>query len=471
MRHHLANKVNGRLRPWWRIGLAVTVLLISACTDSVSTEVPGTAGDWPAYGLDHSNTVHNKAESTLSPENVNELAESWRVDRIGGLTGTPAVVNGVVYFGDWFGFVRAVRADDGTVIWEEQVSQVPISASVAVTDDVVVAGDLAGVLHALRRDTGEQLWSTQLNPLGASLFASPVVIDDSVVIGMTDTELEPDDPEFRASVVAIDVEDGAERWRLRTDPDDGSGTWVPIWSSVAYDPERGLVFVGTGNTNGPAGVEWAETDLPLADGVLAIDHDTGEMVWFFKLIEADQQRDFDVGASPNLFTVGDRDVVGVGGKSGDYVVLDRDTGELVWKTHLTEGSAIGGVMSTAAIGDGVIYVASNANAIRDGIIFALEASDGSILWQRQFDPAIIGGSMALANGVLYRGIWNFPDPKGTVVALDADDGSVLWTDALDGPLGGGFSISAGTLYIGYGSGTGGRYKGPIEGGLIAYTLP
>ena len=79
--------------------------------------------------------------------------------------------------------------------------------------------------------------------------------------------------------------------------------------------------------------------------------------------------------------------------------------------------------------------------------------------------------MALANGVLYRGIWNFPDPKGIVVALDADNGTVLWTDTLDAPLGGGFSISAGTLYVGFGSGTGGRYKGPIEGGLIAYTLP
>ncbi|MCZ6529423.1 MAG: PQQ-binding-like beta-propeller repeat protein [Chloroflexi bacterium] len=414
--------------------------------------------------------MHNRTESILSSDNVDQLKEAWRIET-GGVTSTPVIVDGVVYFGDWLGFVRAVGADDGTVMWEEQVSQVPISASVAVTDEVVVAGDLAGVLHALGRDTGEQLWSTQVNPLGASLFASPVIIDDSVVLGMTDTELGPDDPEFRASVVAVDIEDGAERWRLHTDPDDGSGTWVSIWSSVAYDPERGLVFVGTGNTNGPAGVEWAETDLPLADGVLAIDHDTGEMAWFFKLIEADQQRDLDVGASPNLFTIGDRDVVGVGGKSGDYVVLDRDTGELVWKTHLTQGSAIGGVMSTAAIGDGVIYVASNASATRDGTIFALEASDGSILWQRRFDPAIVGGSMALANGVLYRGIWNFPDPKGTVVALDADDGTVLWTDTLDRPLGGGFSISAGTLYVGYGSGTGGRYRGSIEGGLIAYTLP
>lgn len=442
--------------------LAIMMASATACGSRGSTTVASDS-DWATYGLDHSNSVNNRAEITLSANNVGDLVEVWRAET-GGVTGTPAVVEDAVYFADWRGFVNVVNADNGSVVWEGKPSQAPISSSVAVADEVVVTGDLEGELHGLDRDDGAVLWSKQLNPQGASLYASPVVIDDVIVVGMTDIELRVEDPDFRAGIVAVDLEDGSEMWRLYTDPGDVPERWVSIWSSAAYDPALGLVYLGTGNTNGPAGVERADTDLPLANGVLAIDLDSGEIAWFFKLIDQDQRRDFDVGGSPNLFTIGDRDVLGVGGKSGDYVVLDRATGDLVWKTNLTTGSAGGGVMSTAAVGDGAIYVASNEKGT-DGTIFALDAEDGSILWQRQVGEPIYGGSMALANGVLYRGTFG-----GTALAFDATDGTVLWTDDLNAPLAGGFSIVDGTLYIGYGSGNPGNLSAPA-GGVVAYQLP
>jgi polyvinyl alcohol dehydrogenase (cytochrome) len=458
-----AARLNGTGVMFWTL-LSVTAFLAAACTGG-ETSVPVSESDWPSYGLDYANSVHNRAESVLSPHNVSDLVEVWRAET-GGVTGTPTVVDGVAYFADWEGFVYAIAADDGSVVWGEKPSEAPISSSVTVTDDLVVAGDLNGELHALGRDDGSRSWSTQLNPQGASLFASPVVIEDMVVIGMTDSEVRVEDPDFRASIVAVSLEDGSEIWRLYTDPGDVPERWVTIWSSAAYDPDLGLIYLGTGNTNqSSGGDEDCNCDLPLADGVLAIDHDSGEIAWFFKLIEEDKARDLDVGASPNLFTIGDRDVVGVGGKSGDYLVLDRVTGELVWKNPLTAGSAAGGVMATAAIGESVIYVASNDGMLRDGTIFALDASDGSILWQQVFDDAFIGGSMALANDLLYRGTFG-----GTALALDTTDGTVLWTDDVNARLAGGFSIVDGTLYVGYGSGVPGNLTAP-EGGVIAYRLP
>lgn len=464
-RHHAVNAARSNSTGAIRCTLlAATAMLAAACA-SGETSAAVSESDWPIYGRDHSNSVHNRTENVLSPKNVADLGEAWRVET-GGVTGTPAVVGDVVYFADWEGFVYSIDADNGSVIWGERTSEAPISSSVAVTDDVVLVGDLDGKLHALDRDDGSFLWSTQLNPQGASLFASPVVIDDMVVIGMTDSEIRVQDPDFRASIVAIDLVDGTEVWRLYTDPGEVPGRWVTIWSSAAFDPDLGLIYLGTGNTNqGSGGDEDSTTDLPLADGVLAIDQVSGEIAWFFKLIEEDRARDLDVGASPNLFTIGDRDVVGVGGKSGDYVVLDRATGDLVWRNHLTSGSAAGGVMATGAIGEKVIYVASNDGMLRDGTIFALDASDGSILWQQVFDDAFIGGSMALANGVLYRGTF-----QGTALALDMTDGTVLWTDDVNAPLAGGFSIADGTLYVGYGSGVPGNLTAP-EGGVIAYRLP
>jgi hypothetical protein len=79
----------------------------------------------------------------------------------------------------------------------------------------------------------------------------------------------------------------------------------------------------------------------------------------------------------------------------------------------------------------------------------LDAGSGSILWQQQFGPPIVG-SMALANDVLYRGTFPLSSAGGTVMALDSADGTVLWTDEVDGALGGGFSIADSTLFVGYG---------------------
>ncbi|MGI9606251.1 MAG: PQQ-binding-like beta-propeller repeat protein [Acidimicrobiales bacterium] len=434
--------------------------------------------EWPAYGFDHANSVHNRDETILSTANVADLVPTWTLEA-GAVTGTPVVADGIVYFGDWHGVIHALDAMDGSTTWETDLGDVVLSASVAVTEGAVIAADLLGDLHAVDRRTGSPIWSVSIVGHEAGVFSSPVVIDDLVVVATTSPVFGPVEPGFRAAIVAFDVETGVKRWRLNTDPDDDeSETWVAVWSSAAYDVERGLIFIGTGNTNvavpSASGVNdsagRSSTDLPWSDGVLAIGHDTGEVRWFHQVIEEDNKRDFDVGASPNLFTIDDRDVIGVGGKSGVYVVLDRDSGELLWQAQLTEGSDIGGVMSTAAIGDGVIYVSSNDGGPRGGTIFALDVADGSQLWQHRSEHAIIGGSMALANGVVYRGTWAPFASTGTALALDAETGTVLWTDPIDAPLAGGFSIVNGTLYVGFGSGLP-PTLGAANGGLIAYRLP
>jgi outer membrane protein assembly factor BamB len=56
------------------------------------------------------------------------------------------------------------------------------------------------------------------------------------------------------------------------------------------------------------------------------------------------------------------------------------------------------------------------------------------------------------------------------LALDAENGTILWTSPVDAPLGGGFSIVDGTLYVGYGAGLPPTWRSD-SGGLIAYRLP
>ena len=53
-----------------------------------------------------------------------------------------------------------------------------------------------------------------------------------------------------------------------------------------------------------------------------------------------------------------------------------------------------------------VYVPSNAGFLEGGTIFALDMLDGSTRRRRQFPSPIMGGSMALAGDVLFRGTWD-----------------------------------------------------------------
>ncbi|HWB75680.1 MAG TPA: PQQ-binding-like beta-propeller repeat protein [Nannocystaceae bacterium] len=433
---------------------------------------------WERYGLDANNSRYNEAERAIDPSSVACLQPRWQVDDLAGVTSTPAVVGGVVYFGDWGGLVHARDVVDGTPRWTTDVAA-QVNDSPLVTTDRVFVGDDDGWLHALDRETGEVIWRVELDAHpNAGIFSSPILAGDRLVIGVASIELSEtlDDYTFRGSVVALDPDDGTELWRRYTTTDDAqAGAGVSVWSSAAYDEERAILYIGTGNTYEPPA-------SPLSDSVLALELATGAIVWSRQFTEDDvytifmqqpQGPDADIGAAPNLFTIGDRDVLGVGDKAGVYAVLDRDDGETVWAVQLTEGSHLGGVMTTAAVGDGTIWVASNewATSIFEfddpanhSSMFALSAEDGTQLWQRPL-PFPAFGATTWAGGVVFQGTID-----GTVHALDAATGVELWSVMPGGDIGGGFSVVDGTLYVGHGFWF---FTEPTmnHGGFVAYGLP
>jgi polyvinyl alcohol dehydrogenase (cytochrome) len=201
----------------------------------------------------------------------------------------------------------------------------------------------------------------------------------------------------------------------------------------------------------------------MSDSLLAIDYATGQIEWQRQFTEGDvyvifedppSGPDADVGAAPNLFTIGDRDVVGVGDKAGVYSVLDRSNGDTVWATMLTEGSHLGGVMTTAAVDGAAIYLASNiwepgfdfGNPDNVSVIFALDAETGN-------------------GDVVYHGTID-----GRVHAVSSIDGSELWSELPGGDVGGGFTVVNGTLLAGHGFWFF-TDPGMPTGGLVAYRLP
>jgi polyvinyl alcohol dehydrogenase (cytochrome) len=432
-------------------------------------------GCWRSYGYDAENS--RATGSNVTPANAATLQEQWRIDGVDGVTSTPAVMDGVVYFGAWDGSVHAVDAADGTPRWTRQLGTAIIDDSPLLRGGNVYIGDAAGNLHALDRATGATRWTVELdaNPF-TRIFSSPVAVDDMVVVGVASIELAITRPDYtsRGAIVALDATTGAVRWRLYTTTNDAqAGAGVSVWSTAAVDEARHLLFIGTGNT-------YEHPAAPLSDALLAIDYRDGSIEWVRQFTVGDvytifgtppQGPDADIGAAPNLFRIGDRDVVGVGDKAGVYAVLDRDTGATVWARTFPTGSHLGGIMMTSAYHDGVIYLSSNrwsdlvdfhdpANA---STTFAIDATDGDIIWQRDL-PSTAFGALTYTNGVVFQ-----PTIEGTVYAFDAADGDVLWTGAPGADLGSGVSVVADQVFVPFGFWFFAAPPNPA-GGIVAYGI-
>ena len=213
--------------------------------------------------------------------------------------------------------------------------------------------------------------------------------------------------------------DGALDWQVWLTKGDGTeGAGVGVWSTPSVDAERGLLFVGTGNTYEPP----AST---MADSIVAIRYDTGEVAWSHQFTFPDvfsggyqEGADADVGAGPNLWEQDGRSLVGAGDKTGTYYALDRDTGEVVWQTADDGGSALGGVIGTSALDDTQIYVGSNVgdpethSPTGKAKVLALSRDGGAIAWEQEVDGAIYA-PISMSPGVVYAAT-----TAGTMYALD-----------------------------------------------------
>lgn len=423
---------------------------------------------WPMYRHDLANTGAG-ADSSVTPANVGTLAQVWATSGVTGVSGTPAVVDGVVYYGDWTGKMNAVRADTGEAIWSTPMEGGWVIGGPAVHDDAVYIG-VGKTLFRLDKGTGAIEWQATTNdsPL-SQINGSPVYTDGLVLLATAGVQDAVPDPtnSFRGTIGAYEADTGKEVWRFYATPADATaGSGVGIWSTPSVDEGRGLLYIGTGNTS-------SEPTAPLADALLAIEVKTGKLAWSRQFTPQDvfpkgnpTGKDVDVGASPNLWTSNGRDLVGVGDKGGNYHTLDRETGEVVWQTSLTPGSVFGGVIGSAAFVDGRLVMSSNigdpaTNAPTNASkIFALDPATGDIVWTSTELTGKVFGPVGAVPGVAFVGT-----DANTMYAFDVGTGKQLWSFDAPGKIGGGPSIVGGHVYWGYGFIL---FRGTSEGGVIDF---
>ena len=85
------------------------------------------------------------------------------------------------------------------------------------------------------------------------------------------------------------------------------------------------------------------------------------------------------GSTASLFSVDGEDLIGIGIKSGLFYALDRDTGMMQWMTMITEGSALGGVISAPAYADDKLFTLSTAlRWITSGVLWKMKYRTNSL---------------------------------------------------------------------------------------------
>jgi alcohol dehydrogenase (cytochrome c) len=147
------------------------------------------------------------------------------------------------------------------------------------------------------------------------------------------------------SIAAYDANNGDLVWRTYTIPQPGEpnfGTWPGetwrtgaafAWGApAAFDPDSNLLYKGTGEPTPSYDPEYRPGDNLYTVATLALDADSGEIIWYFQEVPNDQW-DYDSTSSRILTDVTLNGVTHKGvsnwGRNGFFYQLDAETGEFL----------------------------------------------------------------------------------------------------------------------------------------------
>ena len=343
-----------------RVKQCAAVLLVCALAAAARASKPHEA-DWPVYGGAAAQDRYSPLKQ-INRENVRQLKLAWRFDtgEPGGLQTNPLVIGRTL-----FGFtptqkVIALDAVTGKKLWAFDSGTPGLQPTRGLsywTDgnhSILFAG-LLSYLYALDPATGKPIESfgeggridlrrdldePDIKQSFAALTSPGVVYRDLIIVGFRAPEAHP---ALRGDIRAYDIHTGRLRWIFHTIPrpgEPGSETWAPDawktagaannWCGMALDAKRGIVYVPTGSAvDDFYGADRLGNNL-YADTLLALDAETGKLLWHFQGIHHDiWDRDFP--SPPTLVTVrsgGKRvDALAQTTKQGFVYLFDRTTGK------------------------------------------------------------------------------------------------------------------------------------------------
>jgi len=466
-------------------GVAASTTTASCAPPPASGPVPG--GEWRFYGQDITNNRTQPDENAINSFNVSQLKLAWSYASTGQpFNNTPIIADGCAYLADASGTLTARNADTGRAVWTTHLPTAPeafgggLVATPAIDDArlyIIINRQGGPYLEALDRATGALAWHDPLvldtQPAAAS-NSSPVVFNGMVFAGFSGnagaghTE--------RGGYVIADALTGALLHKQFVIDDahfqrgyDGAG----IWSTPAIDLATGYAYVGTSNPHSP------QKEDDKADSIIKIDVDPARTATFGTIVDhynglpdtyipglANQpvckrypgayyldrfsascvQVDLDFGASPSLYTVGGRQLLGDLQKAGVFHIVDPTTMTGVAQQIVGIPCLACNAASPATTG-GAVYTAAGP----PGQLFRLDGTSALPKWVGVLNGVTTYNAVSVANGVVYT-----VDGDGFLDGFDAATGAPVLKHPLALEAGGpvvsassasGIAIARHTLYV------------------------
>jgi alcohol dehydrogenase (cytochrome c) len=489
-------------RIWQRLNnvprIGIIVLAGAACTSAqtLSHKEPSSLANysWETFNGDFSGRRYSPL-TQINNKNVQSLRLSWALQTHSvPLKSTPLEVKGVLYF-TVPNHVWAVDAKTGQQIWEfrrtsegDDIGQ----RGVAFYNDRIYFGTPDAHFLCLDARDGTKIWERTIADVkfGYYISVAPLAVKGLIVLGTSG-----DSANVSHFVEALDWKTGNTVWRTLTVPKPGTPearTWPndsamshgggPAWLTGTYDPELNLIYLGTGNPHPVLDGNVRPGDNLYTCTILALNADTGAIVWYFQASPHDTH-DWDAVETPVLFDAmfngKSRKLLAQASRNGYFFLLDRTTGKNLltapyisvnWAKEMgANGSPVpdpakmpqpGGALIHSSEdggtdwmspsfnpGTGLFYVnawhgysiwylssgdttnvgqehqgGGSTSLVAESVLLALDYRTGKIRWQRESGKGLSSaGILTTAGHLLFTA-----DASGNLLALDPSDGHVLW---------------------------------------------
>jgi len=271
---------------------------------------------------------------------------------------TPLVEDGFLYTTDGWDDVYKIDVRDGRkgrILWkmdpgvDKSTTSYPSNRGVALYGNSVIVLTSDGRVIAIDKETGKVLWDKDHKIAATDLFTSaPLIVKDMIIVPGSGADIGG-----RCWLMAIDAKTGNVRWRTYSVPapgEPGHETWVDdhnawktgggaFWYVGAYEPATNLMYFGTGQPTPMFDPEYRPGDNLYTNSTLAIDADTGKIVWYFQYTPNDQF-DYDEVGSHMIYDVTingtPRKVLAHYSRNGFFYMLDRTNGSFISAAQYVE---------------------------------------------------------------------------------------------------------------------------------------
>ena len=444
---------------------------------------------WPTYHGDYSGRRHS-ALTQITPRNVGNLGLAWafQTSQPQQIKSSPILVNGILYFSVPDN-IWAVDARSGHMVWHYNHPTTEGShignRGVAIYKDQLYLTTPDDHLLSINAKDGTLRWDKVIADVKQGYWASmsPLIIGNHVIAGISG-----DFDNLPGYLRSFDADTGEVQWQWNATAPSGTqnnSTGGMTWMTGTYDPQLNLLYWGTGNPTPVLNGSTRPGDDKWSCSIVALNPDTGKLVWGFSISPHDTH-DWDAVEAPVLvdgdFHGQPRKMLMQSSRNGYFFVLDRTNGKSLltvpfgptnWalgidkdgrpipdprKEPQPDGRLIApdeggmtnyrspsfdpktGLFIVDAHPSYSLYFAKPADGTYGwagadyglwgkGVIEAIDFQSGKIRWSHELGGGSGAGVLTTDSGLTFTG-----DSVGNILALDTNDGKTLWHSGTGSPM-------------------------------------